>query len=130
MISIEGVRAVRDALTKLIDAEVPTTPPPTTASPVTGTSPEGTTITAPTTDTITDAAGIVWGFGALYPGANAHFPGPDYFVLKNGAPPAYGGAGKMMQLKGNVIFVTQYNHFGPKVYKHTGTDWLMISGMT
>lgn len=108
----------------------PALPDPVLLPPAGGAaSPEGTTITWPATgQSIVDSAGHVWTFGTTLQLATAHNPGPDYAVLKDGNPPSYGGAGKSMTIKGDVIQLITDNRWGRLVYKDTGTGWTLIEG--
>jgi hypothetical protein len=126
-IPVADVAAIRDALTKLIDADVPPPPPP----PPSGASPDGATITAPTTDKITDAAGHVWTFGTQRPG-DAHYPGPDYFILRDGQS-YFQGASISLTIKANVMYArTSPNRWSPNgtLWKDNGGGWDLIEGQT
>lgn len=104
----------------------PTSPTNPTVTPGTA-SPEGTSITAGSGQSIIDSAGHVWTFGSLLLG-NSHNPGPDYAILMDGSPLSYGGGAKSLMIKGDVIFATSDNRWGRLVYKNTGTSWQLIEG--
>jgi phage baseplate assembly protein W len=69
-----------------------------------------TTITAPTTQTLTDKDGHVWSFGDLVPGAS-------YIILRDGTP-YFGGFGYKMTLSNGVIWVLNQGW-----YMSTPTGW-------
>jgi probable HAF family extracellular repeat protein len=81
-------------------------------------SPNGTTISAPTSQFVTDAGGHIFTF------AQQSNPTYGYTILKDGAPPPYGGLAVTLIISNGAVWA--YNAQG-QWWTNTGTNWVFES---